>query len=599
VADTEVDAPPGFTKGGVKIGSVVDAPPGYTPPPDHAAMAAEVGKKLAEQQAHSGLNSPAVQGIFEKLNRPTAAAYAKHAGRGYLSTLMHGESPAQYQQDSAKAYHDIGIGEGGDVGDRVMHALAKAALDTGVNPLSLLGMPIKGMTTGQRITQAIEEHGLPAALKAGQAIGRVPGGGAVVDQAAKLHNFLGVHSAAKRALAAKYGPQWVQRYATARARNMAEEANDVRTAAGQPTMPYATPQNTRNIKRLLNKDTKRQLAASPLTKLGNTQADILTAGMFAQPVSHMANISFLGGLVDPGAVGSALVRGTVNNAKKLVGKGETDAAREARLTGQMQHGAVGLHPERENPLDTGLERVANAAQQVPRIGQALSLVPKALRGLYRASGDTLWKFDDEVKAQRWQHLVDAGVHPDVAGLRVGAELVDYGNKSPIAKNLRPVAPFATWRTKAPLSVIRNAIENPGKTQAISSIFPAAVGGKQDVNGKPYVSSLPGAEANELTSGTSGALKYGASSLGPWPRVVQDAIGVALSQNLPNDRRGRAKAKELRTQATYGQEPGTFLLNELPLVGQIMQTSKQGMFNHGKAPPPLQDALSLLRYRPAR
>jgi hypothetical protein len=36
VADTIVDAPPGYTKGGLKIGSIVDAPPGYptaTPPP--------------------------------------------------------------------------------------------------------------------------------------------------------------------------------------------------------------------------------------------------------------------------------------------------------------------------------------------------------------------------------------------------------------------------------------------------------------------------------------------------------------------------------------------------------------------------------------
>ena len=31
MADTVVDAPPGYTKGGIKIGSVVDAPPGYNP----------------------------------------------------------------------------------------------------------------------------------------------------------------------------------------------------------------------------------------------------------------------------------------------------------------------------------------------------------------------------------------------------------------------------------------------------------------------------------------------------------------------------------------------------------------------------------------
>ena len=46
MADTIVDAPPGFTKGGVKIGSVVDAPPGFKP---DATPAAKPGKSMLQK----------------------------------------------------------------------------------------------------------------------------------------------------------------------------------------------------------------------------------------------------------------------------------------------------------------------------------------------------------------------------------------------------------------------------------------------------------------------------------------------------------------------------------------------------------------------
>jgi hypothetical protein len=338
-------------------------------------------------------------------------------------------------------------------------------------------------------------------------------------------------------------------------------------------------------------------------------SDLITGGMFVQPLGHMANISGLGAMTDPLAVAKALGTGTKDNANKLlgaitrgkVGGGETEEAIAARHAGAQRGGAISTHKtERENPLDSGLSGASSVASKVPVVGKALSLVPKAVQGLYRASGDVLWKFDDEVKANRFQNLVDGGMEPNRAGLRVGGELVDYENKSPAARALRPIAPFSTWRTKAPLAVARNAVENPGKTSALSNIFPAAMGGSQGQDadsGKPYISSLPGAEFNGATSGLKGAGKYALGTEGTVPKIGMDTVGWLESLGLPNTPRGRAEAKKLRTQATYGKEAPEFLANELPILSQALQYGSGGMFNKGQAPSTINDLLSLLRVRP--
>jgi hypothetical protein len=144
------------------------------------------------------------------------------------------------------------------------------------------------------------------------------------------------------------------------------------------------------------------------------------------------------------------------------------------------------------------------------------------------------------------------------------------------------------------------VENPGKTSALSNVVPAAMGGSQGQDadsGKPYISSLPGAEFNGLTSGLKGAGKYALGTEGVVPKIGMDTVGWLESLGLPNTPRGRSEAKKLRTQATYGKEAPEFLANELPLISQALQYGSGGMFNKGQAPSTINDLLSLLRVRP--
>jgi hypothetical protein len=291
----------------------------------------------------------------------------------------------------------------------------------------------------------------------------------------------------------------------------------------------------------------------------------------------------------------------VDNAKRVagaltrgkIGGAETAEQIAARHAAAQRGGAIASHAtERDNPLTAGFDAAAQGAAKVPVIGKALAMIPKAASGLYKASGDVLWKFDDEVKAQRFQHLVDGGMDPNRAGLRVGGELVDYENKSPIAKGVRPVAPFSTWRTKAPLAVARSMVENPGKASALNALFPAVTGGSQGTSpdtGNPYTSHLPTAEFNGATSSSAGALKYIGGGLGTGARLGADALGVVEGAGLPDTRWGENTKKTLRTQGTYGKEPVDYFLNSLPIYQQYLQATGQGLFQKGNAPS-LQDLL---------
>jgi hypothetical protein len=646
------------------------------------------------------------------------------AGRALWGNPQPGEEASNDVKTAAaisKIFHGLHIPD---------NSFTHGVYETGMDPFNLLSVPVsKGRTLMGMATDAAEGHGFNAAVQAGGAISKLPGGKAVTDTIAKAHDLLGVHSAAKRELARLHGAQWIDKYAEYRARLMqmggkpdpaleaqaAKESAMVAPAAPKPKPPGNVPANvdpetgeyapgvlgpaTVDVNRILKKPAtearltpagtlpagrvvdqppfipkgktgrfapqvgfgpkpkpkmspsqakafyadvaaKKAAEAAKVAKpafspedekifglmtdpahgggggknalmdLASVPSDFLTGGMFIQPAGHIANISGLGAMSDLSAVGKAFGTGTKDNAKKLLGAvtgqrlggGEDAASIAARHAGAQRGGAISTHVnERVNPLDSSLSGASSLALKVPVVGQALSLVPKAVRGLYRASGDILWKFDDEVKANRFQNLVDSGMEPNRAGLRVGGELVDYENKSPAARALRPVAPFSTWRTKAPLAVARNAVENPGKISAMNRLAPAAMGGTQGTDassGQPYKSSLPGAEFNGLASSLPGAAKYATGTLGAIPSVGLDLAGALYAmQHARDNKRGRADEKKMRTFATYGQEPGTFLLNELPGLSQALQYGPGGMFNKGHAPSTINDLLSLLRVRP--
>jgi hypothetical protein len=584
------------------------SPYGSAPQADkQSTYASPYGKKIDLKEPVIPAAGKALSGAFELMNRPAEAAWAKLSGRaGYWDTMKKGSSPDQEERDRYAASDPFmrKVNEMPYVGP-----VAKALEDTGVNPLSALGITKGGRSLMSHATEAAERHGLPAAVEAGA---HLPA--PVAGAAAKVHDFMGVHSQAKRELAAEHGPQWLDEYARLRAKGMnlpyGEKIEDTQfqpalrngkpvygpgPAGGPPVQKGAHVPNpdADMLKTMKGTWTGSKI---PGADAAGKASDFFTAGLFMSPFGHMANISGLGALADPAAVAKAIGKGTVDNAKRLVGKGETEEAFQSRMGPAKIGGAVGQHPEARDSI--GFKAAEDfLSSKGGAAGKALSLVPKALGGLYRASAHTLWRFDDEVKAQRWDHLVDGGMDPFVAGTRVGGELVDYENKSPVGRMLKTtIAPFATWRTKMPLAMGRNIVENPGRAAFMSSLAPAAMGGKQGTdpanNGKPFSSSLPGSELNEILDYPKGTAKYGMGFAGVVPRLGLDAIGAVEGIGDPNKRR----QKQLRTQGTYGKEPFEYLINELPVANLVLQNTKYGMFNHGRQPTLQEMVLNLIRAR---
>jgi hypothetical protein len=583
-----------------------------------------LGKKVELAPPLTETNK-AIGGAFELIQRPVEAAFAKVTrGKGYWDVLQHGEPPAQFNADRNQVYGALSKGNRNVFTGKpepFNNPVAEAVVETAVNPLSYLNVGTGGRSIVSHATEAAERHGLPAVVKAGEHLPQ-----AVTKPVAKAHDFLGVHSQAKRELAAEHGSAWLPEYARLRAKGMnlphGEPIEDTQfqparkngkpvygpgPAGGPPVQKGAYVPNPDADKLKTMKASAPYMGSNnPLQKGLQGASDFTTAGMFALPFNHMANISGLGLLADPAAVAKAFGRGTVQNVKKAglgaFGAPESAAELEARHTGPRVSGAVGRHPEtgttdvashmRPNPLDTLLTKAAEGLERGGIPGKIAASIPKAVRGLFRWSSDTLWKFDDEVKAQRWEHLVDGGMDPFVAGTRVGGELVDYESKSPLAKSIRPIAPFSTWRTKAPLAMGRNVVENPGRAAFLSSLAPAMFGGQQGTDaetGKPFVSSLPG---SELSQALADPWDYAVRSTGPIPRLIQDAYNYDYSKHAPNPR----TRKQGRTLATYGKEPLEFAENEFPLASTLLQYTKHGMFRKGKDMTPQEMLLSLIRAR---
>lgn len=371
----------------------------------------------------------------------------------------------------------------------------------------------------------------------------------------------------------------------------------------------------------------------------NSLSDFMTASMFAPPlgnIAHEANVSMLGAVVDPLATANAIGRGLIDTgrqagavAAKIPGISkfipataktpetlESIAARHApaqRGGGLSDHAGTG---EQGDVLTGGLQglidKLMARGQSVssPRgtgAANELAGVLKLGQSWYKMGNDSLWKFENEVRAQRFNTLVKGGMPENEAGLRVGGEMVDYGNRSPLASNLRPVAPFANWRLQMPMAVARGSIENPGRVAALTSAFPALTGGTQGedpTTGKPLKSKLPyGDILGALSEGPTGAAKYGVGFLGGAPRLAGDAAEWLLDQSRGPQwgkswMQNEAESKKARTRWTYGVEPGTFALNSLPGVGRGLEMSGHGMFNKtGDVPDALAQLLKSIRIGP--
>lgn len=560
------------------------------------------------------------------------------------------------------------IGPAGEFGEGVL-----------TNPLSVLGFPIKGRSMIARGTEQAEKHGFSGAVRAGKTIGDLPGGQAITRPVAAAHDVLGVHSAAKRALANEHGPGWLDEYARLRALKM-NEAPPAAAVAPEtliPPPPKAAPAKRHYSAAEVAAGRLPQMPLGPATvggggsrvgaaaerlgrkapRLGaipaerpepspfgpasdadarildlmkpkgpgknwapdwlNKASDVVVGGMFAPPfgsIAHEANITALGSIVDPLATAAAIKRGVGDTAreyaqmvpglKKVVGPPETAEAIAARHAAAKRGGAVSSHVgEQGNILTDSAQRAIDALKTKGPAGNAAAAVLKFGKDWYTRTNDSLWKFDDEVRAQRFKSLVDGGMSPARAGLRIGGEIVDYGNKSPLAAGLKPVAPFVNWGLQMPAAVTRGAIENPGRIAALTAAFPMLTGGTQGedpATGKPYKATLPQAEVLRAASGgVEGAKKYAQGRVGGVPRY---ALGKTAQLFTPPVTRGSAKMRASKERQnnkyTYGIDPDTFMLNELPLIGKALEMSGHGMFQHGDAPPDaLSQMLKLLRVAP--
>jgi hypothetical protein len=332
--------------------------------------------------------------------------------------------------------------------------------------------------------------------------------------------------------------------------------------------------------------------------------------MFLPPfgsITHEANVSGLGSIVDPKATLGAIKRGVGDTAKqygslipggkKLVGDMESDESIAARHAAAKRGGAISSHDagERGAPITEFLQRAQDALAKKGGLGKAAAKIVQVGRDWYGMTNDSLWKFENEVRANRFDRLVKGGMTPAEAGLKVGGEMVDYGNRSALAANLKPVAPFINWGLQMPGAVARGAVENPGRVAAIAQNFPALFGGSQGTNpdtGKPYTSTLPQAEVfRALSGGAKGAQQYAQGRVGAVPRYALGKTAELFSK--PADRgsaKQRAAKDRQNNKYTYGVDPDTFILNESPILGKILEMTGHGMFQKPDVTPDVYDDL---------
>jgi len=260
--------------------------------------------------------------------------------------------------------------------------------------------------------------------------------------------------------------------------------------------------------------------------------DIPKHGLFALPFRHMMNIGFLSFLADPSL---SNVTGTAGKFARLMLERSPEA--RAKILGKsLKYGVTGAPSIDRSPGWTG---------RIPILGE-----------IYKASNHTLWTFDDAAKATRFGKLLKryqrgGMAEPEAAAKAandVGAEMVNYGERSPLTQALAYLLPFATWRTKMPGAIARATLKHPERPLALSRISPEITGDLQQGppgSGKVGVAYTPMADAYR---GVDNPYEFARAAAG-WP------LQMAL-----------AKAQQAGGQGnnywSYYKEPNTqYALNE--------------------------------------
>lgn len=313
--------------------------------------------------------------------------------------------------------------------------------------------------------------------------------------------------------------------------------------------------------------------------------DFEKAGVFMTPTGHMARIGALAAIDDPVALaqavyamGKSYVQAIPKAMKLKQSILDTEhEMRNTRMQNSLDMGAVQAQSvDRHSPFIDALknpsgdlknhqnEIIRKVGQTIDKVGNATT---KPASKIFEWSGHVLWHFDDEVKHAAFTRKVKGGMDPAEAALETNANLVDYTNRSGLAKGVSPIVPFSTWRTKMPLAVMRGMIQRPALVSAGSRMAPAAFGGDQD----GYGSGLPYADVSRMMhdpskSGEqnptiSGMEKWGRGSLAPWMRFAA----------------GELDGKGKKDWWTGFSTPGQYLEEQIPVVGNAMQWSGHGPY----------------------
>jgi hypothetical protein len=268
--------------------------------------------------------------------------------------------------------------------------------------------------------------------------------------------------------------------------------------------------------------------------------DIPKAALFALPFRHMANIASLSFLADPSL---AQTFGTAGRFMRLILTKDPEVRQ--KIMGKAGEYGIGA---------TSFDRRPGWVGEIPLLGK-----------LYKASNHTLWTFDDAAKATRFDRLLkkftaegmDEAHAAYQAADRVGAEMVDYSNSSPLTEILRYIFPFASWRTKFPLAVAGSVARHPEVATNIGRVAPEMVGDIQQAPGLTQYGEQKGGKSNlplaEVFRGVENPWEFGRAALGYPAQMAASALGI--------------HSDDYKNYMTYGKDPDLkFLLNAT--VGQF-------------------------------
>ena len=270
--------------------------------------------------------------------------------------------------------------------------------------------------------------------------------------------------------------------------------------------------------------------------------DIPKAALFALPFRHMANIASLSFLADPSL---AQTFGTAGRFMRLMLA--RDPELRAKIMGKAGQYGIGA---------SSFDRKPGWVGSIPLVGS-----------LYKASNHTLWTFDDAAKATRFDRLLkrfqsegmDEAHAAYKAADRVGGEMVDYSNNSPLTETLRYIFPFASWRTKFPFAVAGSVARHPEVATNIGRVSPEMVGDVQQAPGTTQYGEQKGGKSNlplaEAFRGVENPWEFGRAALGYPAQMAASALGIHSDDYKNYMTYGKDPDLKFLLNATLGQFPG--------------------------------------------